>query len=261
MSFYSPLLNALNKLIRVSSKKIIRDFGEIEKLQSSVKETTKFVSFVKSNLNKDITGILKKLRPELTVESKNDNIKDCWILQTLDSTTNFSRGIDNFFISISLKENGNIKICALYNPIKDENLCFQNGSGGYKNDCRIRVSETKRLNNSISSFFGTKTETDENIILGKIRQLIKKNNLETRESGSILHEISQIASGKIDCLIYTMSDNNVNSQISLILSETGGIFYQLELKKKKIYIASNKYIGKIIKEMIENNYENQYFND
>ncbi len=49
MSFYSPLLNALNKLIRVSSKKIIRDFGEIEKLQSSVKETTKFVSFVKSN--------------------------------------------------------------------------------------------------------------------------------------------------------------------------------------------------------------------
>ena len=51
MSFYSPLLNALNKSVRVSGKKIIRDFGEIEKLQSSVKETTKFVSIVKSNLN------------------------------------------------------------------------------------------------------------------------------------------------------------------------------------------------------------------
>ena len=257
MSFYSPLLNALNKSVRVSGKKIIRDFGEIEKLQSSVKETTKFVSIAKSNLNKDINQILKKLRPNLTVESKNININDCWILEIIDSTTNFSRGIDNFFISISLKENGKIIICVLYNPIKDENLCFQRGSGGYKNDYRIRVSETKRLNNSISSFFGTKTDTDENIILSEIRQIMKKNNLETRESGSILHEISLIACGKIDCLFFTMLNNHINDQISLILSETGGIFYQLELKKKKIYMASNKYIGKIIKEMIENNYEDQ----
>jgi len=257
MSFYSPLLNALNKSVRVSGKKIIRDFGEIEKLQSSVKETTKFVNIVKSNLNKDITEILKKLRPDLTVESKNVNIKDCWILQILDSTTNFSRGIDNFFISISLKENGNIKICALYNPIKDENLCFQSGSGGYKNDYRIRVSETKRLNNSISSFYGTKTKTDENIILGEIRQIMKKNNIETRESGSIMHEISLIACGKIDCLFFTELDKDIKNQISLILAETGGILDQFELKKEKIYMASNKYIGKIIKEMIENNYEDQ----
>ena len=257
MSFYSPLLNALNKSVRLSGKKIIRDFGEIEKLQSSVKETTKFVNIVKSNLNKDITEILKKLRPDLTVESKNVNIKDCWILQILDSTTNFSRGIDNFFISISLKENGNINNCALYNPIKDENLCFQSGSGGYKNDYRIRVSETKRLNNSISSFYGTKTETDENIILGEIRQIMKKNNIETRESGSIMHEISLIACGKIDCLFFTELDKDIKNQISLILSETGGILDQFELKKEKIYMASNKYIGKIIKEMIENKYEDR----
>ena len=257
MSFYSPLLNVLNKSVRISGKKIIRDFGEIEKLQSSVKETNKFVSIAKSNLSKDITQILKKLRPNLTIESKNINIKDCWILEILDSTTNFSRGIDNFFICVSLKENGKIIICALYNPIRDENLCFQSGYGGYKNDYKIRVSETKRLSNSIFSFFGTKTKTDENIILGEIRQIMKENNLETRESGSIFHEISLIACGKIDCLFFTTLNNDINNQISLILSETGGIFHQLEFKKKKIYIASNKYIGKIIKEMIENKYEDQ----
>ena len=65
MSFFSPLLNALNKSVRISGKKIIRDFGEIEKLQSSVKKTTKFVNIAKSNLNKDITQILKKLKPDL----------------------------------------------------------------------------------------------------------------------------------------------------------------------------------------------------
>ncbi len=91
MSFYSPLLNALNKSLRVSGKKIIRDFGEIEKLQNSVKESTKFVSIAKSNLNKDITQTLKKLRPDLTVQSKNVNIKDCWILEILDSNKLFKR--------------------------------------------------------------------------------------------------------------------------------------------------------------------------
>ena len=86
---------------------------------------------------------------------------------------------------------------------------------------------------------------------------MKKNNIETRESGSIMHEISLIACGKIDCLFFTELDKDINNQISLILSETGGIFDQLELEKKKIYMASNKYIGKIIKEMIENKYEDQ----
>ena len=257
MSFYSPLLNALNKSVRISGKKIIRDFGEIEKLQSSVKETTRFVDIAKSNLHKDITQILKKLKPNLTIESKNINKKDCWILEIFDSTTNFSRGIDNFFINISLKENEKINICALFNPIKDENFCFQSGFGGYKNDYRIRVSETKRIKNSIFSFFGTKTEIDESLILSEIRLIMKRNKLETRESGSVLHEISLIACGKIDCLFFSMLDNDIKNQILLILSETGGSFYELELKKKKIYIASNKYIGKIIKEMIENNYEYQ----
>ena len=55
---------------------------------------------------------------------------------------------------------------------------------------------------------------------------MKKNNIETRESGSILHEVSLIACGKIDCLFFTTLDNDLNSQISLILSETGGIFDQ-----------------------------------
>ena len=62
---------------------------------------------------------------------------------------------------------------------------------------------------------------------------MKKNNIETRESGSMMHEISLIACGKIDCLFFTMLDNDIKNQISLILAETGGIFDQLELKKKK----------------------------
>ena len=144
MNTHSPLLNVLNKSIRISGKKLIRDFGEIEKLQSSLKTTGKFVDVAKSNLQKDLYQVLEKLRPNLIIESSNFEKEDCWILNLIDSSRNFSRGIDHFFISISLKENGKINACVLYNPIKDENFYFQTGSGAFKNDYRIRVSETKR---------------------------------------------------------------------------------------------------------------------
>ena len=48
---------------------------------------------------------------------------------------------------------------------------------------------------------------------------MKKNNIETRESGSIMHEISLIACGKTDCLFFTELDKDINNQISLILSK------------------------------------------
>ena len=50
MNNLSPILNFLNKSIRASGKKIIRDFGEIEKLQGSLKKTENFIKIAKTNL-------------------------------------------------------------------------------------------------------------------------------------------------------------------------------------------------------------------
>ena len=55
MSDVSPLLNILNKSLRLSGKKLIRDFDEIEKLQSSLKQTEKFVNISLSGLEKEIS--------------------------------------------------------------------------------------------------------------------------------------------------------------------------------------------------------------
>ena len=257
MNSPSPLLNILNKSIRIAGKKIIRDFGEIEKLQSSVKTTFKFIKIARSNLENDLKNVLEKIRPNLSIYSRDTKSSDCWIINLIDSPTNFSRGIDNFFISIILKENNKINACVLYNPIKDENFYFQEGLGGFKNNYRIRVSENKKLTDSISSFFFKKYRQNELQILGNLREEMQKKSIEIRESGSILYDISLVASGKIDCLLFSNSEPAIKDQISFIISETGGFFYDLISKEEEIYLASNKYIGKIIKEMIENIYEIQ----
>ena len=156
-----------------------------------------------------------------------------------------------------MKEDNKINACVLYNPIRDENFYFQIGFGGFKNDYRIRVSEKKKIKRFNIIIFFKNLKIENRKILGNIRQIMQNdNNIEIRESGSILHDISLLSSGKIDCLLFSDSSLRINEQISFIISETGGVFLELEINEKKIFIASNKYIGKIIKEMIENKYEN-----
>ena len=67
MSDVSPLLNILNKSLRLSGKKLIRDFDEIEKLQSSLKQTDKFVNVSLSGLEKEIIDVLHKVKPNLKI--------------------------------------------------------------------------------------------------------------------------------------------------------------------------------------------------
>ena len=218
MNNLSPLLNVLNKSIRISGKKIIRDFGEIEKLQSSVKQTEKYAEITRSNLEKEVYQILNKIKPNISISTfQNSKEENAWVTDLIDSPKNFSRGIDNFFINISLKENNKINTCIIYNPIRDEIFYFQNGLGGYKNDYRIRVSERKRLNESIISFYGNVNQVAENCILEKIRQIIKKENIETRESGSLFSDLCNIASGKIECFLLPIFNLDLKNTLSLIL--------------------------------------------
>lgn len=254
MNNLSPILNILNKSIRASGKKIIRDFGEIEKLQGSLKKTENFIKIAESSLLNEVIYILKKIRPNFEIQSISDPKENCWILDSIDSKINFSRGNENFFIAVSLKENNKILASVFYNPIKDENFYFQTGLGGYKNDYRVRVSETKKIKESIFSFFCHPKQLIENEILGDIRKLLKKNKVETRESGSIIYDLCMLVSGKIDCFIYSTTIIDQKEISGLVLSETGGFIEEIMLKEKKIFIASNKYIGKIVKEMIENIY-------
>ena len=109
MSDISPLLNILNKSLRLSGKKLNRDFDELEKLQSSLKQTEKFVNISLSGLEKEIVEVLNKVKPNLKVE-KNLNIleDDCWIIDLTDCKANFERAVDDFCFNVSLKKDNKI---------------------------------------------------------------------------------------------------------------------------------------------------------
>ena len=126
MKSISANLNIMIKSAETASRSLIRDFGEIEKLQVSRKGPTDFVTNADLKAEKIIIEELKKARPNYSIiseESGIENNKDksnTWIIDPIDGTVNFLHGVPHFAISIALKSNDEGFSGLIFDPIKNE---------------------------------------------------------------------------------------------------------------------------------------------
>jgi myo-inositol-1(or 4)-monophosphatase len=146
----SANLNVMIKASEKASKVLIRDFGEIEKLQVSKKGPSDFVTNSDIKAEKIIIEELKKARPNYSIISeengteKNKDKNNTWIIDPIDGTINFLHGIPHFAISIALKSNEEIISGLIFDPIKNEIFFAEKENGAFFNNHRIRVS--KKMN-------------------------------------------------------------------------------------------------------------------
>ena len=160
MNSISANLNLMIKACEKASKILIRDFGEIEKLQVSKKGPSDFVTNSDLKTEKIIIDELKKGRPDYSVVSeengikKNKDNKNTWIIDPIDGTVNFLHGIPHFAISIALKHEDKIISGLIFDPIKDEMFYAEKNNGAYLNNKRIRVSKKNNINECLFATSG-----------------------------------------------------------------------------------------------------------
>ena len=136
-----------------ASKILIRDFGEIEKLQVSKKGPLDFVTNSDLKTEKIIIDELKKARPNYSIISEENGIENnkdknnTWIIDPIDGTINFLHGIPHFAISIALKSYDEIVSGLIFDPIKNEIFAEKN-NGSYFNNHRIKYQK-KNLNDCL----------------------------------------------------------------------------------------------------------------
>jgi myo-inositol-1(or 4)-monophosphatase len=68
-----------------------------------------------------------------------------WIIDPIDGTKSFLRGVPLYGVLIGLEIEGAVKVGAAYFPATDEMLCAAEGLGAWWNGRRARVSETASL--------------------------------------------------------------------------------------------------------------------
>ena len=89
---------------------------------------------------------------------------------------------------------------------------------------------------------------------GLIKKNLSENYFSTIESGSCYSDLSNLSCGNIDCCIIINPANKVLQEASLIVNSTGGHSKIIDLKDLKIFIAGNKFVDKMVSEMIEESF-------
>ena len=148
----------LEIMVRAAAKaarNLVRDFGEVEQLQVSIKGPGDFVSAADRKAEKIIIDELKRMRPEFgflceeTGDVKPPDGVSRWIIDPLDGTTNFLHGLGHWAVSIALEQRGDINAAVIFDPLRDEMFTADRGDGAYLNDRRIRASARKELDHSL----------------------------------------------------------------------------------------------------------------
>ena len=120
-----------------ASKILIRDFGEIEKLQVSKKGPSDFVTNSDLRVEKIIIEELKKAKPNYSIISEENGIENnkdknnTWIIDPIDGTVNFLHGIPHFAISIALRSDNEIVSGLIFDPIKNEMFFAEKDNGAF----------------------------------------------------------------------------------------------------------------------------------
>ena len=151
----SALLNVMIAAARKAARALKRDFGEVEKLQVSLKGPANFVSSADRRAEETLRAELARARPgygflgEEGGRQEGADKTHCWIVDPLDGTTNFLHGIPQFAISIALERERTIVAGVVYNPANEELFVAERGKGAFLNDQRLRVAARRRLSEAV----------------------------------------------------------------------------------------------------------------
>ena len=226
-----------------ASKVLIRDFGEIEKLQVSKKGPSDFVTNSDIKVEKIIIEELKKARPHYSIISEENGIENnkdknnIWIIDPIDGTINFLHGIPHFAISIALKSKDEIVSGLIFDPIKNEMFFAEKENGTFFNHQRVRVSKKNDLKDCLFAT-GGKNE--------------KELNVPYRKSGCAALDMAYVAVGRYDG--YFQKDVNIWDIAAgiILVKEAGGLISNIDLsvnKNIKIIASSTDINSKLLEKL------------
>ncbi len=240
----SANLNIMIKAAEKASKSIIRDFGEVEKLQVLKKGPYDFVTKTDKNVEKILIEELSKIKKNysfITEETgiiKNNDKENIWIIDPIDGTTNFLHGIPHFAICIALESKKEIVSGLIFDPIKDEMFFAEKNKGAFLNNQRLRVSKKNSIDDCLFS---------------SNHQGVKFSNLNMRYSGCAALDLAYVASGRLDGFFH----NKINlwdvAAGEILVKEAGGIvndIHNFDLNKIDIRASSAAINDKMLENLV-----------
>ena len=197
-------MNVMHQAARKASRRLVRDFGEVENLQVSRKGPGDFVTAADIRTDEKLREALQQARPKfgfLTEEGEDIVGEDearRWIIDPIDGTTNFMHGIPMFAISIALEEMGEVTSALVYAPISDEMFWAEKGQGAFLNDRRLRVAARRHMGDTVIGTGIPHLGRPENPSYAAEMSAIAGECAGIRRMGSAALDLAYVAAGRFD---------------------------------------------------------------
>lgn len=137
-----------------------------------------------------------------------------WVVDPLDGTKEFVKGIPEFAISVALLKDGRPLLAVVYNPPQDELFVTERGAGAYFNGARVLVSKTGNFKEA--RVLASRTELSDRVFT------LPDNYGSLSKTGSIAYKLSLVASGAGDITISFRPKNIWDVCAGTLLVEEAG---------------------------------------
>ena len=223
-----PMLNIAIRAARSAGNVITRGFENRDDLAISAKSDNVFSTKIDKDAEQAIIEKIKQSYPDHSFVGEEGGIVEGdadfkWIIDPLDGTTNFIKGIPHFSVSIALMHKGRIDQAVIFDPIRGDLFTASKGNGAQLNGYKIRVSKNKDLHGTIlGTCLPYKNKADLADYLPRFTRIFAQSG-DVRRSGSVALDLAYVAAGKLDG--YFASDLKPWDVAAgdLIIREAGGL--------------------------------------
>ncbi len=166
-----------------------------------------------------------------------------WIVDPIDGTMNFSRGMEECAISVALLYREEIILGVVYNPFRKKMFFAEQGKGSFCNGKSIHVSETSFERSILCAALSLYRKEFADTCIDVISEVYAQCN-DIRRFGSCALELCYLAEGKCDLFFEFRVFPWDYAAAYLILKEAGGVIYgykgeELRFDRTTPIIAAN----------------------
>jgi len=231
-----PMINIALRAARKVGEQIVRASDDLDQVEFKAKSLNDFVSDVYLNAEQEISYHLRKAFPDHAImgeETGLDGPEDAeyrWIIDPLDGTTNYMRGIPHYAVSIACLYRGKIEHAVVLDPVRREEFTASRGRGAQLNGRRIRVSNVPSLEGAL---LGTgipfKNHCDDKLeAYSKTLELLAGQCAGIRRAGAASLDLAYVAAGRLDAFWEIGLAQWDIAAGALLIREAGGLVADID---------------------------------
>lgn len=254
-----PMLNIAVRAARAAGNVITRGFENRGDLLLEKKGENDFVTKIDKEAEKAIIEKIQASFPDHSFVGEeggkiDGNEEFTWIIDPLDGTTNFIKGIPHFAISIALMHKGRLDQGVVFDPIRGELFTASKGAGAQLNGFRIRTSNAKDLTNTVlATAFPFKAKENADDSVNRFKKIFMQCG-DVRRCGSAALDLAYVAAGRYDGYWERGVQPWDTAAGELLVRESGGLVTDFAggndpLYKGEIVAGSPRVVQQLVKHL------------